>query len=284
MHFDKLRTTLCATVIAAAAVSAGCRGSKPVQFTIGVPQPNTVAFQANLMQSYGVDLAGTFVLPKDYGSITLVPESATTGMGIGMTLNTGAFVPANWAEYQEVTTLPTGTAFPLWMEGPVVDVNLPEFDTGPVSYHAYLGVRGQWYVGVAGLIDQIDEDFPAVNIGYTFRDSKGNVVVGLKFFGPKLGEDGHAEVPGGIFVGTNLSPLLAGILPAQNGQVSSPVVTPEMMEKFNDAANSGKPITLDGHTVLVQRLVSGPDSGAYRSNKRIQGLLNRYLTALRNAQ
>jgi hypothetical protein len=283
MDLRLLSTPLCLALIAATLTA--CKGSSPVQFTIGVPQVNTVAFQANLTQTYGMDLSGNYALPKDYGMITLSAETATSGMGLGISLNTGAFVPTAWVDYQEATTLPTGVALPLWISTPVVDIDLPSFHTGPVSYHAYVGVRGQWYVGVTGLVKQINENFPAVNLGYTFRDSKGNVVVGLNFFAPKLDTSGHAEVPGGIFVGTNLTPLLAGI---RQPQSSAPELTstlsPELMAGLNEAADSGQPISMSGQSVVVQRLVTGPQAGEYHSNKRIDALMNRYMTALRNAQ
>jgi hypothetical protein len=200
----------------------------------------------------------------------LVPESAGQGFGLGLLLNTRAFLRETWVDFREVSALPTGASFPSWMGVPLVDVAVPELNRGGVDYHFYFGARGQFYVGAAGLIHAIDERFPSLNIGYTFYDKQGRVVLGFQFFGPKLGPDGRAVVPGGIFIGTNLSPFL----PKTGGAVAS--------QSFALSASTVEhPVRINGKSVQSHIVTSGRDAGKYRTKAQVRRVLDRYFEASR---
>ncbi|MBI3556925.1 MAG: hypothetical protein HY074_11730, partial [Deltaproteobacteria bacterium] len=189
-----------ATAFAALSITGCEQGPSPVNFTLSFPQPNVIGFEAALTQKYGLGLAGSFQLPNNVGSIILVPETPAQGFGLQLDLNTAAFLKSTWVDFRETSTLPTGAPFPAWLTGTVVDVTSPTLNQGGVDYHFYFGDQTQFYVGVAGVIHAIGGSFPSINIGYTFYDSAGRVVLGFSFFGP------NGAVPGGIFIGTNLTP------------------------------------------------------------------------------
>ena len=269
-------------MVAVAVGSAGCtQQESPVQFSFSIPEPNVLGFQATLTQRYGIGLAGSFDLPKNVGRILLVPESSSQGFGLGLNLNTRAFLRETWVDFREVNGLPTGASFPSWMGVPLVDVAVPELNRGGVDYHFYFGARGQFYVGAAGVIHAIDERFPAVNIGYTFYDKQGRVVLGFQFFGPKIGSNGRAEVPGGIFIGTNLSPFIpAG---SKNVGVTSQALafaTPNI-ERLAAIAISGAPVKINGQSVQSHIVTSGRDAGRYRTKADVKKVLDRYFEASR---
>lgn len=285
MYSSLTKYSLAAAVAVMGVASTGCQQqSDPVVFQVTVPEPNVVNFQATLTRHYGIGLAGSFNLPKDVGSVVLSPESPAQGFGLGVNLNTQAFLRETWVDFKEVNALPTGAPFPGWMAGPVVDVTSPELNRGGVDYHFLLGTRSQYYVGAAGLIHAIDERFPAINIGYTFYDKQGRVVVGFQFFGPKV-ENGRAVVPGGIFIGTNLTPFLpkemqpgqpriasvSSALRVQNGEILRAVA----------AINRGKPATINGKSVVADIVASGPDARRYRSKRALQGVIDRFMDASR---
>lgn len=259
----------------------GCKsGEKPVEFKITVPEPNTLGFDAELTQRYGLGLNGDFPI-LDLGSIYLRPETTDHLFQFGFTLNTAAFMPESWGGFKEVTALPSGAAFPEWMTGPVVDVVIDPLNLPAVNWHFYFGTRGQLYVGVAAVIPAIGQGFPSVNIGYTFYDAQGRPVLGLLFFGPT------AASPGGIFIGSNLTPFLPpGFVPgAGEGQVSTfgssvlggGVDALELVSQVED----GQVVTLNGESVVADVQVAGRDSGKYKSDKQIRGLVDRFSAASR---
>lgn len=278
------QTSIFSAVVVTSLTFGGCQlQDSPVVFGVSVPQPNVIGFQANLTQRYGLGLAGSFALPKNVGEVVLAPETSSSGFGLGLNLNTAAFLRSTWLQFQEVNVLPTGALFPGWMSGPVVDITSPDLNRYGVDYHFFLGTRGVWYLGAAGLIHKVDESFPAVNIGYTFYDNKGNVVIGFQFFGPKIGSNGKAVVPGGIFIGTNLSPLLP---PAPDGNVAvaASALRIQNGELLNivEKANHGQPIRINGQSVASDIQTSGKDAGKYKSQGEIRGLIDRYMEASRH--
>lgn len=277
-----------ATVVMGVSTTGCFTQSDPVNFQVSVPQPNVIGFQATLTQHYGIGLQGSFALPQDVGTIVLSPETSSQGFGLGFNLNTRAFMKDTWTDFRDVTALPTGAAFPSWMTGPVADVVIPPLNQYGVDYHFYIGDHGQYYLGAAGVIDAVDEHFPAVNIGYTFYDNKGNVVIGFQFFGPKIGSDGHAEVKGGIFIGTNLTPFLPremqpGAPVVASSAALSSVGSAQMLELVN-RANSGRPVQVNGVSVHSFVEARGPDAHRYQSQAAIRGLVDRYMAASRKTK
>src|SRR5688572_6777530 len=110
IHPHPLKSALSISAIALTALSmGGCNPQEsPVDFAVSVPAPNVIGFQATLRQHYGLGLGGSFVLPENVGEIILTPESPQSGFGLGLNLNTRAFLRDTWVGFQEVRALPTG--------------------------------------------------------------------------------------------------------------------------------------------------------------------------------
>ncbi|MCC7440564.1 MAG: hypothetical protein IT285_02960 [Bdellovibrionales bacterium] len=268
-------------------VLSGCQtNEKPVEFSVTVPAANTLGFDAELTRAYGLGLSGNFDILQ-YGSVYLRPETPQNFFQFGFRLHTDAFLQESWVNYQEVNTLPTGAAFPLWMTGPVVDVVIPPINTPAVNWHFYLGTRGQYYLGVAAVIPAINQNFPAVDLGYTFYDSQGRVVLGLLFFGPKINpQNGLLVSPGGIFIGSNLTPFLPAELHPGGGAAGGDqagVLTMAGGDPWELAAriNRGGPLEVNGKSVVADVQVLGRDRGRYQSQSKIRGLVDRFAAASR---
>ena len=272
-----------------ASFSVACKNSPPpVNYSVTVPSPNVIETQFKLLGHYGIGLSLDFTMPKDLGTVFATEETPQSGFGFGFTLNTRVFMKESWTDFQEVMTLPTGAAFPAWMTGPVVDFTSPALNTHGAAYHLYFGDHSQFYVGMGALIYAIDEHFPTTNVGFSYYDAKGNAIIGVEFFGPKLGPDGHAVVSGGVFVGTNITPFLPANFPGPTPMpTSSPMVSPDAempsMAELVDAASNQLPIVINGQTAYGVMRVTGPGASRYRSQRAVKRLINRYMAATRQA-
>lgn len=281
MSHSMNRSFIALTVVAGLFLSTGCQqNDTPATFSITVPQPNTLETSITLTKHYGINLTGNFPILQ-YGSIFLNGEAPDHGFNFGFTLNTAAFLQQSWVNYQEVSTLPTGDAFPSWQTGPVVDVIIPPANTNAVDWHFYFGTHGQFYMGVASVIHGIDANFPAVRLEYSFYDNQGRVIIGLVFFGPKV-TNGHLDSPGGIFVGTNITPFLpADVLRAnaQNVTVSSSSssLPSASVAELVRSAGSGRPVRINGQSVVADLKLSGPDAHKYRTRSQVQGVIDRFM-------
>lgn len=127
------RQLLVVGLIAATLTTSACRQNpNPAVISVTVPEPNTIQAGVTLTQRFGLGLSGNFpvtVQGVNYGSIFLTPESPSSGLGFGFTLNTDTFLRDTWVNYEEVMALPTGDAFPMWMSGPVVEIDIPPANT-----------------------------------------------------------------------------------------------------------------------------------------------------------
>jgi hypothetical protein len=297
---DQFKKAGIATLLASVAImSVSCNPSEPpVLWSLVVPEPNELEFGAELTGRYGLGLDGEFDI-DEWGRIFVEPETPDQGFRFGFGLNTGAFDHENWVGYEEVTTLPTGGQFPTWMTGRVVDIEIPPLNIGDeVEWHLYLGTRGKFYLGLAALLKFLG-DVPDINIGYTFYDDNGNVIIGLSFFGPGV-VDGE-RVNGGIFVGTDLTRLVPdGVFPVDPdrnvilsgtdlGMSSQPLslessagVNAALAMDWVEKANRGEEIRMNGRTVTSNVNVSGREARRYRNNeRRIRGVIDRYTRASR---
>ncbi len=256
----------------------------PVNFHINVAGQNQIQFGVELSKRYGLGLAGSYNI-RDYGTVFVSPEGPTNNFMFGFNLNTRVFLKESWLNFQEVTSLPTGAMFPGWMSGPVVDFESPEINTSGLQWHFYIGTRDQFYIGAAALIKQVDNNFPAVNVGYTFYDNSGNVVLGLLFFGPKLDSNGKVAVPGGIFVGTNISPLLPNTLSSNQvatlaARSQSELQNINVMELAHKASE-GKPVKINGKSAFGFIDIRGKDARKFNDEKKVRSLITRYTNASR---
>ena len=272
--------------MALAATTSACRQSpNPATFQVTVPSANTVQMQVGLSQKFGIGLSGNFPITVEgvnYGSVYVLPESPQSGLGFGFTLNTATFLRESWVNYQEVTSLPTGDAFPVWQGGPVVDVIIPPANIPELGWHFYFGTRNQFYVGVAAIISAIGRNFPSVRLEYSFYDDQGRAIIGIVMFGPKLDGSGNLLSPGGIYVGTNITPFLPVEMRNVYGTSSSSMsLSSAEIGHLIQAAHSGRSVRIGGKSVTADLAVSGRDSGRYRSHAAIQGLADRFSAASR---
>ncbi len=303
-----LGLSLVGIVLFGATVISCQQSEPPARLQVTVPSVNQVSVGIQLTARYGLNLGGEFPI-QDFGSIFFTPESPSSGLGFGFRLNSSVFRHDNWINYQEVTTLPTNAAFPAWMTGPVVDIVVPPANINALAWHFYIGTRQNFYVGAAALISAINQNFPSLRIEYSFYDPQGKVIVGLVFFGPKI-ENGRVVVPGGIFVGTNVSPYLPAEV--RNWIVNPPAPTPVVSNPegagqiLNSAMlDSSGAMSAPGLSSVMQRSVApapsmaqtiaaltqqsassdirivGADAPKYRDARKVRELISRFTSATR---
>lgn len=261
-------------------VISGCNPQEPpIKYSITVPSPDTLKFEASLTKRYGIGLSGTFDILQ-YGSVTLKGETPTDNFTFGFTLHGGVFLKDTWVNFQETQALPTGALFPSWVSTAVVDVQIPALNTPPVDFNFYFGTRGQLYVGVAATIKAINEKFPELYIDYTFYDKQGRTVLGLVMYGPKKDEAGGLVQSGGVFVGSNITPFLPadviGNLP-QNPPPATKSLLPQALMLVK-AAESGEPLSLKGQSLVSEIKVRGKDAHQIRTSKQLRSTVGKFLT------
>lgn len=235
----------------------GCAKEEPAfKYSFKVPEPQQLQFTAELTKRYGVALEQEIEIPG-VGIISVQPESEEHGLRFGFRLDASALGADRWVGMREVQWLPNGTFFPALMKPPLVEVVFPEADLDPVRWRFYFVGQDQASVGVAGLVTAIDENFPDVSVSYVFRDAKKRPIIGLTLFGPWVDSNGYLRASGGLFIGTNLKPLLPG------------------------AGALAGPATQRAQTLSAEMTVSGRDARVYRdSPARLGRLLTQFLSAL----
>lgn len=201
-------------------VSACKKVEIPLDFHFSVPDVNTFEFETEIKRRLGLQLSGEFPIP-DIGTIVLNPEGPDRGFGIGFRVDARAFLPETWARFQEVETLPNQSSFPWFVSTPIVDAQFPDINTRDVGWHFYFGTRGQFYLGVASVISALNNPgIPSINLGYDFYEKGGRLVLNLTYFGPEKDINGQVLSPGGIFIGTNITPYLPAGSTSGDGRVS----------------------------------------------------------------
>lgn len=252
---------------------SGCKSDEPpVRYSLTAPAENEIRFQAQLMKRYGIGLDTEFDI-KDYGSIFVTPENSQGGFGFGFQFNSRVFDHDEWFGYQEVEALPTGAAFPFWVSGKVMDIEVPPVNSKPIDWHLYVGTRGQMTLGLAAVIHEINGRFPDVDLQYTFYDKKGHVILGLMFFGPEM-NGGALVSPGGIFVGTDLTPFIP-----ENGLPVDPDASDDGVSSLQNAllaksgdwverATLGQVIEVEGKSIDADISLFGRDADHYRGKKK----------------
>lgn len=243
-----------------------CNGSTTTagaKYTISFPDQETLQFEAILLDHSNFELDGAIEVPP-YGQLYFLPETPQQGFTWGLKMNLVAFLPETWRNLKETNKLPTGVFMPAWMKTAVIDV---PFSNG---WHAYFGVRGRKYAGAAfQFVDS--KDMPGVSLNFNYRDDKGNVVVGITFFGPKLDSSGNNVIEkGGVFVGTDLSQFGAGAAGANKLS----------MDLANKAAR-GEPVVMNGKALRLDVEVVGDQKNEIRSERQLRKLLNRYTEMMR---
>jgi len=184
--------------------------NQPVIYRIDVPAQNHIDVEIELTQRIGLGLAGTFNIDVGgvrYGSIRLEPETQSHGFRLGLDFDLGIFVPGTLGSFQQTSALPTGQLFASWVRSPMVDLKIPEANIPELGWDFYFGTQGRIAFGAAATITAINGNFPSISLDYAFRDSQGRLILGVQFYGPGRDAQGRS-VPGGIFLGTDLTDLL----------------------------------------------------------------------------
>ena len=256
-----------ATTVLALTVTGCGGGVQPASgdFKVSFPDAETVQFEAILSQTSNFSLDGEIQLPP-YGEVYFTPATARKGFTFGGKINLAAFLPSNWSTIP-VTRLPTGAFFPPWITTGVIEFPVRK------NFNAYLGVSGEKYLGISYAFIN-SNDFP-IAIGGSYYDDKGNVVMGGLIYPAQLNSTGNVVVPGGVFIGTNLSQFMPGTATASGVHSLS-------VEMLNKLAN-GEPVTLNGKIVSGEVITQGPGSNKLSPYEKAK-LLKRYLKALKEAR
>lgn len=281
-------------VSTSAVLTVGCNPKEPpITYSITVPSKDTLRFEAQLSKRYGIGLTGSFDILQ-YGTVFVRGETPSSNFTFGFTLHGAVFLKDTWVSFQETTALPTGALFPSWVNTQVVNVTIPAANTEPVDFNFYFGTRGQLHVGLAATIKAINQSFPELFIDYAFYDSQGRVVLGLVFFGPSKDAAGNLIQPGGIFVGSNITPFLSADViaglpknPPSSGSTTGPGVSSEPQAQLAQAlelvraSELGQPLTLHGQSVTSEIRVHGKDSAHIRSGRDLRRAVGRFLETTR---
>jgi hypothetical protein len=257
------------------------------KFKFSMPNDSQVELEVEVQRKVGIGLSGDFPI-FEYGRIWFRPESSDSFFTFGFALNTSVFVKKTWPGLKEVGFLPTGASFPVWVKGSQIDLVIPKLNSPSVSWHFYFGVQGQLSVGVAGLIHALDDRIPDLSIGYDFVDDQGRQVLGIVFFGPAKDETGRVLVPGGIFVGSDISQFVfkAPVPSSTSSEFNSGRdlaqvnVALDMVEKFQ----RGEVLEVNGVVLNTKIAIKGKDAKSFKSKRKFKSLVNEFIQASHEAR
>ncbi len=140
---------------------------------------------------------------KQYGGVFINPYTTTTPFEAGFNLNLNIIYDQDYIHLAPTTTLPNG--MPTGLPYAVVEVNLGEVWEDKLELLAYVDIRkGEW-LGMAGLVSLIDENFPSgLVLSQVFlRDKTGRPAILGSFFGPYVNEQGQLLRAGGLALFAN---------------------------------------------------------------------------------
>jgi|GEM_PF-2715752 len=269
--------------------ASACRETttQPVLYRIDVPEPGSLQVEIELTQRIGLGLSGNYDIDIDgtrYARIFMHPETSSQGFRFGLDLNLGIFIPETVGSFEKTTTLPTGQGFSSWVQSPMVELTIPEANLPELSWNFYFGTQGRIAVGAAATIAAINGSFPSISLEYAFRDNQGRLILGVQFYGPGRDQDGNS-VPGGIFIGTDLTELIPrealAYLPSRNSQ-TPPAPSSALASSFQapsaPKATSAKTLNSSGRSAFREISLRGRDAGTYkRSPERLKAVIGRML-------
>ena len=282
------------------ASASACRETttQPVLYRIDVPEAGSLQVEIELTQRIGLGLSGSYDIDIGgirYARIFMEPESSTQGFRFGFDLNLGIFIPETVGSFEKTSVLPTGQGFSSWVQSPMVELTIPEANLPELSWNFYFGTQGRIAVGAAATISAINGSFPSISLEYAFRDKQGRLILGVQFYGPGRDDNGNS-VPGGIFIGTDLTDLIPkealAYLPAQNTeQQASSAVAVEIprisslstnLRAMRVNADSKQALKSTGKSAFREISLRGRDAGTYkRSPERLKSVIGRMLEQTR---
>jgi hypothetical protein len=273
--------------------ASACRETttQPVLYRIDVPEAGSLQVEIELTQRIGLGLSGSYDIDiggTRYARIFMEPESSSQGFRFGFDLNLGIFIPETVGSFEKTTVLPTGQTFSSWVQTPMVELTIPEANLPELSWNFYFGTQGRIAVGAAATISAINGSFPSISLEYAFRDNQGRLILGVQFYGP--GRDGNGNsVPGGIFLGTDLTELLPkealAYLPAKKASGAELASASELNANFKalrKISEPGKALKASGKSAFREMSLRGRDAGTYRrAPERLKTVIGRMLEQTR---
>ena len=147
---------------------------------------------------------------KDYGSVFTLPfVDGKQSFSAGFDLNMNVVYDNGYVQLEPTSYLPNG--LPLGLPNPVVAVPAGSVAGGAAQFLAYVDIKGLSWLGMATMIEAVDQNFPSgLSISQVFRrNSEGVPEVFGSFFGPTLNSDGSVAKAGGLAIFANVKSLIA---------------------------------------------------------------------------
>jgi hypothetical protein len=144
---------------------------------------------------------------KDYGNLFTLPYvEGQQPFTAGFDLDMNVLYDNEYVEMAPTERLPNG--LPLGLPHAVVGVEAGSI--GGAHFHAYLDIKELSWLGMAVMIDAVDENFPEdLSVSQVFRrDAAGNPEVFGTFFGPMLDKQGNVIQSGGLALFANVKALI----------------------------------------------------------------------------
>lgn len=258
--------------------------TQPVLYRIDVPSQNQLDVEIELTQRIGLGLAGEFnidIAGTRYAVIRLEPETSSHGFRLGLQMDLGLFIPDTLGSFRKVRSLPTGQAFASWIQSEMVDLRIPEANIPELSWNFYFGTGGRVAFGAAATITAINGNFPSISLDYAFRDTQGRLILGVQFYGPGRNSQGHS-VPGGIFIGTDLTDLIPAealaYLPSAGNQSAAATELGQAVQGLSQIRmasaslsairTTGNAHHVDGESRYREVSLAGRDANRYQRSPR----------------
>jgi hypothetical protein len=267
--------------------------SQPVVYRIDVPAQNQLDIEIELTQRIGLGLAGEFdieIAGRRYAVIRIEPETTNHGFRLGLQLDLDLFIPETLGSFRKVRNLPTGQTFASWVQSEMVDLRIPEANLPELSWNFYFGTGGRIAIGAAATITAINGNFPSISLDYAFRDNQGRLILGVQFYGPGRNAQGQ-NIPGGIFIGTDLTDLIPAearaYLPSHRGDESSAAKQSSLLarsvESLSEVRSSTARYHVAGESRYREASLAGRDAGRYqRSPRALRGVIYQMLEKSRD--
>lgn len=210
MRILKAIVASCLTLTVLAGMS-GCKKSLIGGFAAKVePNLETVKVQMNFSDDVQSDLGGSFAV-KDYGTIEVEPSTPDSPFNVGFRLNMNIVNDQDYVRLDPTTTLPSGQPIPIAVNRAMAQVKLKNEVNPHFDVYAFVDIVGREWVGLAMTLKFIDNRyFPAgLSVSQNFlKDKQGRARGVAAVFGPKVDENNHLLVPGGIAVFANIKALI----------------------------------------------------------------------------
>jgi hypothetical protein len=221
------------TFLLAITFLSGCKTNNvldQVNFEVA-PNRESLTVTVNFDPSIQADFGGSYLV-KNYGSVFVDPYvSKDEPFKVGFNLNTSIFFDNEYMTLTPTSMLPTGTPIPSLIGRVMVSARIPNLNTPNLIPYIYVDIPqvpsdGVW-VGTVVLMNFTNQYFPAgLSISENFLKGRNGVPrLTAMVFGPKVDQNNHIIVPGGIAIFANIKALIAeGVLTARSEKSTNPTI------------------------------------------------------------